>query len=126
MEMAKRMIKSHYESHVKSLETGKDGSMMCMSRDTNNTNKKGTYKCDHCGKSGHTAFREGKPFCRALVAELKGDKGTDKGKRESKYAGKFKYKCHNYGDVGHMARDCTKEKKSSNMDDVNDLTIGMV
>ena len=55
LETAKMMIKAHYESHVKSLERGKEGSMMCMfiskdGRDTNNTNKKGTYKCDHCGK----------------------------------------------------------------------------
>jgi len=60
------------------------------------------------------------------VAELKGDKGNDKGKRESKYAGKFKFNCHNCGEVGHKARNCTKEKKSSDMDDVNNLAIGMV
>jgi hypothetical protein len=84
---AKRMIKAHFESHVKSLESGKDGSMMCMfiGKDGSDTNKKGgTYKCDHCGKSGHTAFRDGKPFCRALVAELKGDKGNGNGNGNGK------------------------------------------
>ena len=46
---AKRMIKAHFESHVKTLESGKDGSMMCMfiGKDGSDTSKKGTYKCDH-------------------------------------------------------------------------------
>ena len=132
---AKRMIKAHYESNVKTIESGKDaGSMMCMfvGNNGNDTSKKGTYKCDHCGKSGHTAFKDNKPFCRALVAELKGDKGNGnggghgKGNRDGKHSGSFKWKCHNCGIAGHKARDCTKEKKSSDMDDVNNLTIGMV
>jgi len=119
---------------VKALESGKDGSMMCMfiGKDGSDTSKKGTYKCDHFGKSGHTAFKDGKPFCRALVAELKGDKGNGngggrgKGNRDGKHSGTFKWKCHNCGVAGHKARDCPKEKKSGDMDDVNNLTIGMV
>ena len=99
---AKRMIKAHFESNVKTLESGKDGSMMCMfvGNNGNDTSKKGTYKCDHCGKSGHTAFKDGKPFCRALVAELKGDKGNGNGGGNGKgnrTSGTFKWKCHNCG-----------------------------
>ena len=124
--IAKRMIKAHFESHVKELESGKYDSMMCMfiCKDGNDTSKKGVnYKCDHCRKSGHTAFHDGTPYCRALVAELKGDKGKGKGHHDVKQSGKFKWKYHNCGITGHKARDYTKEKKSSDMDDVNNLKL---
>ena len=45
---------------------------MCISKDVSDTsNKPATYKCDHFGKSGHTAYCDVKPYCRALVTELK-------------------------------------------------------
>jgi len=47
---------------------------MCMFVQHNNKSKSrktgGNFVCDQCGKKGHTACSDGKPYCRQLIAEL--------------------------------------------------------
>ena len=38
---------------------------------TDNIKSKNIYKCDYCGNKLHTAYLDGKPYCRNLVEELK-------------------------------------------------------
>ena len=98
---AKRMIKAHYDTTIASDKKGKaEGSMMCMFVSNEKSEKTYTkYKCDHCGKTGHTAYRDGKPFCRDLIAKLiGGGKGAG---NKSGGDGKFKGKCYNCNKYGN-------------------------
>ena len=61
LETAKRMIKAHYETKFKPMRNGEeDGTMMCMFVSADKQSKGAdTYKCEHCGKKGHTAYHDG-------------------------------------------------------------------
>ena len=88
------MIKSYYDTEIKPMGNGDEGSMMCMFVSLNKQdNGTAGYKCDHCGGKKHTAYRNGKPFCRALIASLKGNGGeNNKLRSPKKMKGGFKGK----------------------------------
>ena len=131
---AKRMIKAHFNSNIK-IDEDKQGSMMCMFignkepgkvNDKANKIDKGSekgnaYVCDFCGKKGHSAFRNGKPFCKKLISAL-----NTNDNEKPKLEGKFWGKCFNCGKYGHSAKYCPELKKSETDEDINNLTIGLV
>ena len=93
LDTAKRMIKSHYDKKVKPMGNGDEGTMMCMFVSSDKQNNGTTaYKCEHCGRKGHTAYRDGNPFCRALIVSLKGNGGENKLGSPKKMKGGFKGK----------------------------------
>ena len=132
LDMAKQMIKSHYDTKIKPMGNGADeGSMMCMFVSSNKQdNGMAGYKCNHCGGKKHTAYHHGKPFCRALIASLKVN-GCENNKLGSpkKTKGGFKGKCYNCNKMaGHMSRDCPEPNggKESDMSNINNLMINVI
>ena len=109
LETAKRMMKAHYETSVRT-ESSTTDSMMCMF--VGGGRKESGYLCDHCGKKGHTAYKDGKPFCHELVKALKG--GTDKTfSSEGSCKSKFRFKCRKCGKPGHKKADCPDNEDSN-------------
>ena len=130
LDTAKRMIKSHYDTKCKPMGNGDDGTMMGMfvSADKQN-NGRTSYKCEHCGRKGHMAYHDGKPFCRALIASLKGSGGENKSGSPKKTKGGFKGKCFNCNKIArHMSRDCPEPKEvkeSEDTPDINNLMLNV-
>ena len=118
---AKRMIKAHFDNENGTEAEGKEGSMMCMYISNEYTTKSSTsLKCDHCGKVGHTAYKDGEPFCFSLKAAIKGKKSDGS-------SNKFKGKCFKCNKTGHKSADCrSKPKESEGATDVNSLLVSMV
>ena len=70
---------------------------MCMyvaNEGGNNNARSNGMEFEHCGKNGHTAYKDGKPFCFALIAALKGNPNPNTNKSNNNGV-KFKGKCHN-------------------------------
>ena len=82
------------------------------------TSKLSSLKCDHCGKSNHTAYKDGKPFCFKLIKALK-EQSTDN---------KNNSRCRYCKTVGHEMADCPKlaKKKISEETGLNHLFIGTI
>ena len=115
------MIKAHYDNENGTKSEGKEGSMMCMYISNEYTKKNtSTLKCDHCGKVGHTAYKDGKPFCFSLKAAIKTTKGDGTNN-------KFKGKCFKCNKTGHKSADCrSKPKEGETTTDVNSLLVSMM
>ena len=121
---AKSMINSHYKTKIKTETNEKGGTMLCLMAGTGEKRKANNYICDHCGKANHTAYRDGKPFCRQLITDLKSEKNNN-GNGNSGYT--FKGKCFTCGG-NHKKTDCPKNKdKNKDEDkDINSLFVTCV
>ena len=72
LETAKTMIVSHFKTKIQGND--KSSSSMVFMTNTGNrikNNNESQMKCDFCGKNGHTAYRDGKPFCFKLKRKIK-------------------------------------------------------
>ena len=123
LETAKRMIKAHFDTDIAKEAIKEGGTMMCMyvGGGSDKATRSKEMKCEHCGKSGHTAYKDGKPFCFALIAALKGNAN-----KSHNNGVKFKGKCHNCGKVGHKKFECTSPKKEEKTEDVNALLVATI
>ena len=74
------------------------------------------------------AYRDGKPFCRELIASLKGNGGENNKLGSSKKTkGGFRGKCYNCNKMaGHMSRDCPEPKEGKEETDINNLMISVI
>ena len=81
-------------------------------------------KCDHCGKTNHTAYKNGKPFCFKLIKALKGSKDDKPDDKSSTKAIRCRY-CKN---PGHDISECPKlaKKKLNEETGLNHLFIGTI
>ena len=130
---AKSMINSHYKTKIKTEVNDKGGTMLCMMTGTGEKRNTNNYICDHCGKPNHTAYRDGKPFCRQLVNDLKLEKNknsnsnnnnnnnTNNGNGNSGYT--FKGKCF-ICNGNHKKADCPKNNRAEN--DINNIFVGCI
>ena len=128
LETAKRMIKAHYDTNIAKEAIKEGGTMMCMyvsDGERNNQTRSNGMKCVHCRKGGHTAYKDGKPFCFALIAALKGNSNPNTNKSNNNGV-RFKGKCHNCKKPGHKSFECTSPKKEETTEDVNALLIATI
>ena len=83
--------------------------------------------CEYCKKKGHSAFKDGKPFCFALIKALKSSDSTKTSTSEDK-----KKRCVYCHKLGHTKDECEKlkkkEAKNDDKDDkgLNSLFIGSI
>jgi len=86
-------------------------------------NLSGYLKCDHCGKTNHTAYKDGKPFCNKLIKDLKGIKGSIPNENKPK-----PIRCLYCKAEWHVMSDCPKllKKKSNEDSGFNHLFIGNI
>ncbi len=84
-------------------------------------NLSGNLKYDHCGKTNHTAYKDGKPFCFKLIKDLKKENTTDENKPKS-------IRCQYCKIEGHEISNCPKllKKKSNDESGLNHLFIGNI
>ena len=122
---AKRLMQAHYNTDIAKEAIKEGGTMMCMyvASDSDKKYKSGSMACDHCKKGGHTAYKDGKPFCFALIAALKGEANKSKNNGI-----KFKGKCLNCQKPGHRSSECRSPKKDKDDEssDVNNLMVANI
>ena len=87
-------------------------------------NLSGNMKCGHCGKTNHTAYKNGKPFCFKLIKALKGSKDDKPEDKSSTKAIRCRY-CKN---PGQDISDCPKlaKKRLNEETGLNHLFIGTI
>ena len=116
-------MQAHFDTDVVKEAIKEGGTMMYMYVASNSDKKhrSGSMTCTPCNKGGHTAYKDGKPFCFALIASLKGGEAN-----KSRNNGiKFKGKCFNCHKTGHRSSECRSPKKD-NDDESNDVNQLMV
>jgi len=111
-----RSIQAYWKAHFK-----KDESTIVNKAAIYNLS--GNLKCDHCGKTNHTAYKDGKPFCYKLIKDLKGIKENTPDDNKPKSV-----RCRYCKTEGHEISNCPKllKKKSSEDSGLNHLFIGNI
>ena len=120
------MISAHFKTKIEAND-GLENSMLCMVTSDNNSEKKNTLFCSVCNKKGHSAYKDGKPFCYVLknkLKQLKENNTTLLAKTSDSPSG-YKGKCFKCGERGHMKNDCPKDTNTDEQD-LNSLFIGCV
>ncbi len=109
-----RAIQNYWKAHFK-----KDESTIVNKAEIYNLS--GNLKCDHCGKTNHTAYKDGKPFCFKSIKDLKKDNTTDVNKPKS-------VRCRYCKNEGHEISNCPKllKKKANDESGLNHLFIGSI
>ena len=114
-----RTIQSYWKAHFKK----EDSSIVDKAAIYNLSNGN---KCEHCGKTNHTAFKDGKPFCYKLIKDLKGTKPGQEDKNAS--TKKTRTFCKYCKSNEHDVRECPRlaKKKANNKTGLNHLFISNI
>ena len=114
-----RAIQNYWKAHFKKDETKIVNKAAIY-------NLSGNLKCDHCGKTNHTAYKDGKPFCFKLIKDLKGASKSEGGTTNSSKKGDLF--CKYCKSSEHEVDECPKlAKKRANKDTgLSHLFIGYI